>query len=153
GGDERANDLQAAAVSLGAIGVVVGVTLAVEPSYLVRQAVYEGLSESAFADHFEDITPGGDRVSFFHTWRDEGFNVWLKQRLPRSSHAYTPPIPADLFGAPMATYDLHPIPGISAEATTPQRGIPGLWHARLPHFRMEFTPSSGDELQTEYFVD
>jgi len=26
-------------------------------------------------------------------------------------------------------------------------------YERLPHFRMEFTPSNGDELQTEYFVD
>jgi xylitol oxidase len=25
-------------------------------------------------------------------------------------------------------------------------------HDRLPHFRLEFTPSSGEELQTEYFV-
>jgi xylitol oxidase len=31
-------------------------------------------------------------------------------------------------------------------------GIPGPWHERLPHFRMEFTPSSGEELQTEYLV-
>jgi xylitol oxidase len=30
--------------------------------------------------------------------------------------------------------------------------VPGPWHARLPHFRLEFTPSSGDELQSEYFV-
>ena len=31
-------------------------------------------------------------------------------------------------------------------------GIPGPWYERLPHFRMNFTPSSGAELQTEYFV-
>lgn len=29
---------------------------------------------------------------------------------------------------------------------------PGPWGERLPHFRMEFMPSSGDELQSEYFV-
>jgi xylitol oxidase len=32
-------------------------------------------------------------------------------------------------------------------------GVAGPWHERLPHFRMGFTPSSGDELQSELFVD
>jgi xylitol oxidase len=31
-------------------------------------------------------------------------------------------------------------------------GIPGPWYERLPHFRMNFTPSAGNELQSEYFV-
>jgi xylitol oxidase len=31
-------------------------------------------------------------------------------------------------------------------------GVPGPWHERLPHFKMGFTPSSGKELQSEYFV-
>jgi xylitol oxidase len=31
-------------------------------------------------------------------------------------------------------------------------GIPGPWYERMPHFRMNFTPSSGREIQTEYFV-
>jgi xylitol oxidase len=30
--------------------------------------------------------------------------------------------------------------------------VPGPWYARLPHFRLEFTPSSGDELQSEFLV-
>jgi xylitol oxidase len=39
-----------------------------------------------------------------------------------------------------------------AESCTPQLGVVGPWHERLPHFRMEFTPSAGDELQTDYLV-
>ena len=35
---------------------------------------------------------------------------------------------------------------------TPQLGEPGPWHERLPHFRLGFTPSSGEELQSEYLV-
>jgi len=31
-------------------------------------------------------------------------------------------------------------------------GNAGAWFERLPHFKMGFTPSSGEELQTEYFV-
>src|SRR5690606_18586313 len=37
-------------------------------------------------------------------------------------------------------------------ALTPHRGQPGPWIERLPHFRLDFTPSNGDEIQTEYFV-
>jgi xylitol oxidase len=32
-------------------------------------------------------------------------------------------------------------------------GLPGRWSDRMPHFKMGFTPSSGDELQSELFVD
>ena len=46
----------------------------------------------------------------------------------------------------------HPVPGMDPVNTTEQFGVPGPWHERLPHFRLGFTPSSGDELQTEYFV-
>ena len=42
--------------------------------------------------------------------------------------------------------------GGAVEALTVQLGAAGPWHERLPHFRMEFTPSRGAELQTEYFV-
>ena len=31
-------------------------------------------------------------------------------------------------------------------------GVAGAWHDRLPHFKMGFTPSSGEELQSEYFL-
>ena len=40
----------------------------------------------------------------------------------------------------------------SATGCTPQRGVPGPWSDRLPHFRLEFTPSHGAEIQSEYFV-
>ena len=38
------------------------------------------------------------------------------------------------------------------ENATPQLGVVGRWHERLPHFRLEFTPSQGDELQSEYLL-
>src|SRR5262249_30480841 len=124
------------------------------PTYEVRQSVYEGLSDRAFADHFDEITALADHVSFFPTWREHGFHqVWLKERVRPAHDGALPTLPPELFGARLATRDLHPIPGMSAEACTPQRGVVGTWHARLPHFRMELTPSAGEELQSEYFVD
>ena len=58
----------------------------------------------------------------------------------------------EFYGAKAAIKDLHPIIELSAENCTPQMGVPGPWYERLPHFKMGFTPSSGKELQSEYFI-
>ena len=42
--------------------------------------------------------------------------------------------------------------GVNPEHCTPQLGAPGPAHAVLPHFRLEYTPSSGEELQSEYLL-
>src|SRR5262249_42190715 len=47
---------------------------------------------------------------------------------------------------------MHPITGHPAESCTDQQGIPGPWYDRLPHFRIGQTPSSGQELQSEFLV-
>src|SRR4029453_890179 len=70
-------------------------------------------------------------------------------RIEAGAAAETPPT---FFGARVATTNVHPIVALSAENCTPQMGVPGPWYERLPHFRMGFTPSSGKELQSEYFV-
>ena len=41
---------------------------------------------------------------------------------------------------------------MAPDNATEQLGIPGPWQERLPHFRLAFTPSSGEELQTEYLL-
>ena len=41
----------------------------------------------------------------------------------------------------------------SAEDNTTQQGVAGAWSSHLPHFRIDSTPSKGDEIQSEYFVD
>ena len=58
----------------------------------------------------------------------------------------------EFFGAALAERNVHPIIEISAENCTDQMGVAGPWYERLPHFKMGFTPSSGEELQAEYFV-
>jgi xylitol oxidase len=139
-----------AVVGLGALGVVTRMTLAVEPAFSVQQDVYVELPVAQLEANFEAIESGAYSVSLFTDWQRDAVNeVWLKRRLPGDAAL---PVAAELFGATLATNALHPIAALSAESCTIQEGIPGPWHERLPHFRMEFTPSSGDELQTEYFV-
>jgi xylitol oxidase len=135
-----------AVVGLGAVGVITRVTLDVQPTYSVRQYVYENLPLEQMKDHFDEIQATGYSVSLFTDWQKKRVNeLWIKTREPFAA-------PKDLFGAKLANKNLHPIAEISAENCTEQMGVPGPWYDRLPHFRMGFTPSAGKELQSEYFV-
>jgi xylitol oxidase len=57
-----------------------------------------------------------------------------------------------MFGARPASRQLHPIAGAEPAACSAQLGVAGPWFERLPHFRPEFTPSAGEELQSEYLL-
>lgn len=145
-------DFAGAVVGLGALGAVVRMQLAIEPAYDVVQHVFEDLPWGALASNFDAVTGAGDSVSVFTTYAGEhAEQVWVKRRQP--SHAATLDLSGGLFGARPAIVDMHPIAGLSAESCTPQLGVPGRWSDRLPHFKMGFTPSSGDELQSELFVE
>jgi len=136
-----------AVVALGALGVITNITLDVVPTFQVRQTVYENLSLAHFEKNFDEIFNAGYSVSIFTDWQKRyASELWVK------SIASSKPSPQELFGAKAATRKLHPLVGLSAENCTDQLGVAGPWYERLPHFRMNFTPSSGDELQAEYFV-
>lgn len=139
-----------AAVGLGALGVLTSITVDIEPTYSVRQYVYENLPLDQMRDHFDKIQASAYSVSLFTDWRDKRINeVWIKSRVGDAA-----PFPAEpeFYGGKLARRNLHPIAELSAENCTEQMGVPGPWHERLPHFRMGFTPSAGEELQAEYFV-
>ncbi len=139
-----------AVVGLGALGVITKVTLDIQPTYLMRQYVYEDLPMAELKDHFDAIESSAYSVSLFTDWQKQRFNeVWLKSRVGPGRE---PDAPAEFYGAKLATKNLHPIAELSAENCTEQMGVPGPWYERLPHFRMGFTPSAGKELQSEYFV-
>lgn len=138
-----------AVVALGGLGLVTKVTLQIEPAYDMAQHVYLGLPLAAMREHFDAIVASGYSVSLFTDWRtDAGTLVWVKSKSPPGGLEVEP----ELFGARLADRNVHPILALSAIHCTEQMGIPGPWYARLPHFRMEFTPSSGKELQSEFFV-
>lgn len=148
--DREPDEFNGAVVSLGGLGVVTALTLKLEPAFRMRQDLYEGLPLAQVVDHFDEITSIADSVSLFTDWRGDAFEqVWLKRRVPDGDDFQPPPI---VFGATIATIPIHPIRRMSAEACTEQLGVAGPWHERIPHFRMDHTPSSGHELQTEYLV-
>ncbi|WP_263408234.1 FAD-binding protein [Terriglobus tenax] len=134
-------------VALGALGIVTAITLRIEPTYDVAQTVYENLSFDHLKDNLRTIMDAAYSVSLFTTWQDHrAQQVWLKQRVGE------PYAPEEFYGATRAATRLHPLAGHDPVNCTEQLGVPGPWHERLPHFRMEFTPSSGAEIQTELFV-
>ena len=144
------NFFQGAVVGLGALGVITKITLDIQPTYQMRQYVYENLSFTAMKDHFDAIQASAYSVSLFTDWQNHLFSeVWLKSRTEKGQAFNAKP---EFFGAKLATKNLHPIAELSAENCTEQMGVPGPWYERLPHFRMGFTPSAGKELQSEYFV-
>ncbi|HEY7328719.1 MAG TPA: D-arabinono-1,4-lactone oxidase [Gemmataceae bacterium] len=139
-----------AVVNLGALGVVTRVTLDIQPTFEMRQDVYENMPLDQLKDHFEEILSAGYSVSLFTDWQHKRVNeVWLKRRIEKGVPLDAKP---EFYGAKLAAKNLHPITELSAENCTEQMGVPGPWYERLPHFRMGFTPSSGKELQSEYFV-
>ena len=137
-------------VSLGALGVVTRLTIDCVPAYDVRQEVYENLPLDEVTSDFDVVMSAAYSVSLFTDCRAPRFNqVWLKHRVgdeARSSRDMTSR------GATPAARNLHPISTMRAENCTAQMNVAGPWDERLPHFRMDFTPSAGEELQSEYFV-
>ncbi len=112
----------------------------------MRQRVFEGLSWEALFEHFDEISSCGYSVSVITRWGETIDQVWVKSRVTDEPEQ----VETDLFGAAAAAVDRHPILGLDASSCTPQLGRRGSWADRLPHFRMGFMPSSGEELQSEY---
>lgn len=134
-----------AVVHLGALGFVTALTLALVPTFDIAQDVFEDLPLADALARFDEIAGSAYSVSLFTDWASGKVHQVWRKRL-----ATVPPAP--LPGARPAPVDRHPLASLSAESCTPQRGVPGPWHERLPHFRLNVTPSRGDELQSEYFV-
>lgn len=147
---DQSEQFAGAIVSLGGLGVINSLTLDLMPTFAMRQLVYEQLPHDVLGANFEAIMGAAYSVSLFTNWQRKAVEqVWLKQRMD-SVPAETSP--RTFYQATLADTDRHPILTQSAENCTKQMGVPGPWYERLPHFRLEFTPSNGEELQSEYFV-
>ncbi|MFD1151812.1 D-arabinono-1,4-lactone oxidase [Saccharothrix hoggarensis] len=134
-----------AVVAFGSLGVAVAVELDVVPTFEVEQRVYQDMPFDALVENVDAVFASAYSVSAFTTWQGVA-HVFAKHRATDTRHdlAWT--------GATPATEPRHPVPGQPALHCTAQLGEPGPWHERLPHFRADFTPSVGRELQSEYFV-
>lgn len=139
----------AIAVHLGTIGIICNVELELQTAFDMDQYVYRNLPLSELEQNFLDIMSAGYSVSLFTDWMNGSVNqVWIKNKVDGSPNM----ISDRYFGAVLADRDMHPLENHSALSCTEQKGLVGKWYDRLPHFKMAYTPSSGEELQAEYFV-
>lgn len=136
-------------VALGALGVVSALTLEVQPRYEVEQRVYDRMPLAALRENLLDVLGAAYSVSIALTWRTATADqIWVKHRTDAGEWPQGP----EWLGARLADGPRHLVPGMDPRSCTEQGGVPGPWYQRLPHFRLEFTPSAGDELQTEYLL-
>jgi alditol oxidase len=139
------------AVGLGAFGVVVRITLDVQPTYLIRQDVYAGPTWDRVLADLDAIMSAAYSVSLFTDWTGDSMQMaWVKRRLDAPERDATA-TPEEFFGAPR---DLGPVRLVDAPVDNLTIvGAAGPWSERLPHFRLDSPPSNGDEIQSEYFID
>ena len=147
-------------VGLGAFGIVVRVTLDIEPAYLVRQDAYTGLAWDRVLADVDGVLGAAYSVSLFTDWSGESLRAaWVKRRIAAAAApgpaaargAGEDEAPEEFFGARL---EPGPVRFIDAPADNlTVLGVAGPWSQRLPHFRLDSTPSNGDEIQSEYFVD
>lgn len=136
-------------IHLGTLGVVTRVTLDVEPSFRARQDVYLGVPWSALdGGGIRDLMELGYSTSLFTVYGENVTQMWVKSRIPDGQPDID--VADELFGA---TRNDNRVAFVSEDDnTTPMDGSVGPWSERLPHFRLDRTPSNGDEIQAEYFV-
>lgn len=160
-------DFPALATHLGGFGVITALTLALVPTFDVATTVYLGLPWERVTGEFAQVAAGGYSVSVLPQWTQDGSPpesmAFVKRRFPSgadgadgvsgvSDTGVSDTGDPDYFGGRPADRMMHLTPGVDPSACTPQLGEIGPWHLRLAHFRLEATPSSGDELQTEYLL-
>ena len=144
------SELPAARVALGSIGIIHHLTLDIVPTYEVAQTVYFDLPFVQLISNLDAILSAGYSVSVLSMWGDEFVDqVWVKSKIGTNLVLTQ----NEWFGAKLATRKSNPIREADSAAATEQFGLPGPWFERLPHFKLDFTPSFGEELQTEYFID
>jgi alditol oxidase len=137
------DDFDGVVVGLGTLGLVARVMLDVVPAFELRQYVFDDLPWTTVEASLHELLASGYSTSLFTLWAETGVHqAWVKSVDPLDR----------FFGATPADGPRHPIPGADTANCTEQLGVPGPSGERLPHFRLGFTPSGGDELQSEYAV-
>jgi xylitol oxidase len=140
-------------ICVGALGIVVTVTMLLEPHYNVAKGIYFDLPLDECLRHMDEIIGPGQSlnqfVSVFMDWKEPRMNsVWMGQKYT----AVKPPIPTNCYSAShIPGTQLHPVPGQDPIACV-HTGY-GSWTGKLNHFLPDYPPSSaGNEIQAEYFI-
>ncbi|WP_345948945.1 FAD-binding protein [Mucilaginibacter sp. PAMB04274] len=147
---DHASEFAGAVVSLGALGIVTKITLDLVPTFDMTQVVYLNMPMKTLKNNMLAVLSASYSVSLFTNWANQNVSeVWL---IDKAINGATAEIKSEFYGAKAARNNVHPVIDQSAEKVTDQMGVPGPWFERMPHFKMGFKPSTGKELQSEFFV-
>lgn len=145
--EQSSPDFNALVIGLGLGGIVYQYELSIEPTFQISQVVYPDIPIEILQSNFEEIMGVAYSVSFFTDWSTKNIgNLWCKFHSDEN-------ILDEISGYSQATQKYHPIPSMDPIACTDQFAVEGNWYERLPHFKIEFSPSVGDEIQSEFFID
>lgn len=156
---------QALVISLGTLGVMYALTLRVEPSFSVTQYAFSHLNRIQLSASFEALMGCAYSVSYFTAWRVDGVGdlLLVKDRYNeiqacsssssrgkddtgtdssdiavsetgKGNNVFT--LCADVNSIAMSTEQQHVVQGMDPQCCTEQRGVPGAWLDRLPHFKL-----------------
>lgn len=113
-------DFDGAVVGLGALGVVVAMTLDLVPRFDIRQTVYRNLPFETVVENFDELMGSAYSVSLFTHWNSEFVDqAWLKDL------ADAPAPGARFFGGWPAETEMSPVLGKEPYGTTGQLGTVG----------------------------
>jgi alditol oxidase len=136
-------------VGLGAFGIVVRVTLDIQPTFDMRQDAFAGLPWPSCIANLDAIMAAAYSVSLMTSWSGSTVSrVWLKSRLADGA-----PVHVSLahLGA-AATADASATGAADSTARLNPFGVAGPWSERLPHFRPDAEPGPLEQIQSEYMV-
>jgi len=137
-------------ISLGALGVFTKLKLKIVESFSIKQFVYENIGIQSISENFDDVFDKSYSVSYFSNWKKNSTGqIWMKF-LDNNNF---PQLPSVWLDGNIANANQHPVKVNDPSPCTDQMGVSGKWLYRLPHFKLDSSPASGDEVQTEYLVD
>ena len=153
GRDTAPDEFSGSVLALGRLGIITELTLRIVPGFEVSQTVLEDVPDDQVGTHLMEMLSSAYSVSIFTSWNPMvPQRIWRKARVLDDNGYHPKSVHPKSWGGRPATVAHNPLPGMPAEHATQQLGVPGPWNERLPHFRLNFTPSSGEELQSEYLL-
>jgi alditol oxidase len=143
-------DFEGMVVSLGAFGIVTRVTLAIEPSFDIRQDAFIDMRWDELLAKFDAVSSAAYSFSIFTKWSGPTADrIWLKTRVEPTS-----PVDLDVTSLGLNAGLPYSLP-VTAEdplALMNPFGVPGPWSDRLTHMPRDVSPVPSDQLQSEYLI-
>jgi xylitol oxidase len=143
-------DFDGMVVGLGAFGIVTRVTLAIEPTFDIRQDAFVDLPWDELLARFDVISSAAYSFSIFTKWSGPMANrIWLKTRL-----ATTPAGEFDVSKLGLKQGLPYTVPATVENplAILNPFDVPGPWCDRLTHTRHDVSPPPADQIQSEYLI-